>query len=127
VGPEGPAQGPRDEASRDEGGPVGASHQALAAYAARAEELFTRIEHGLATGADCTALSAPVYELADDLASVGSHKSLVKALRELAGALRRSPNPRPELAAARKAFADAMVPSPPGRAKRHEWWRAPGS
>lgn len=71
------------------------------------------IEHCLAKGADCTALSAPVYELADDLASVGSHKPLVKALRELAGALRYSPNPRPELAAARKAFAYAVVPPPP--------------
>lgn len=111
-------------------GPVAASggaHQALAAYTARAEELFTHIEHCLAKGADCTALSAPVYELADDLASVGSHKLLVKALRELAEALRHSPNPRPELAAARKAFADAVVPPPPGRARRHEWWRTPGS
>jgi hypothetical protein len=104
----------------------GGAHQALAAYTARAEELFTHIEHCLAKGADCTALSAPVYELADDLASVGSHKPLVKALRELAGALRSSLNPRPELAAARKAFADAVLPPTPGRAQRHEWWRAPG-
>ena len=109
------------------GGPGGAAHQALAAYTARAEELFTRIEHCLAKNADRTALFAPVYELADDLASVGSHKPLVKALRELAEALRYSPDPRPELAAARKAFADAVVPPPPGRARRHEWWRAPGS
>ena len=118
---------PRDEASWDEGSGSVVVNQALAAYTARAEELFTHIEHCLAEGADCTALSAPVYELADDLASVGSHKPLVKALRELAGALRYSPNPRPELAAARKAFADAVVPPPPGRARRHEWWRAPGS
>jgi hypothetical protein len=127
VDPWDPAQEPRDEASWDEGGPGSAANQALAAYTARAEELFTHIEHCLAKGADCTALSAPVYELADDLASVGSHKPLVKALRELAGALRYSPNPRPELAAARKAFAYAVVPPPPGRARRHEWWRAPGS
>ena len=120
------AVGPRDEASWDDG-PGSAANQALAAYTARAEELFTRIDRCLAEGADCTALSAPVYELADDLASVGSHKPLVKALRELAGALRHSPNPRPELAAARKAFAGAVVPPPPGRARRYEWWRAPGS
>jgi Ca-activated chloride channel family protein len=121
------APGPRDEASWDEGAPGGAVTQALAAYTARAEELFTRIEHCLAMGAVCTALSARVYELADDLASVGSHKPLVKALRELAGALRYSPDPRPQLAAARKAFADAAVPPPPGRVRRHEWWRAPDS
>ena len=127
VGPRDPALGPRDEASWDNGGPGGAAHQALAAYAARAEELFNRIELCLAKDADRTALSAPVYELADDLASVGSPESLVKALRELAGALRYSPDPRPELAAARKAFADAVVPPPPGQARRDEWWRAPGS
>jgi len=132
VGPWDPDQGLRneaswDEASWDEGGSGGAAHQALAAYTARAEELFTRIERCLAKDAGCTALSAPVYELADDLASVSSHTPLVKALRELAGALRYSPNPRPELAAARKAFADAVVPSPPVRARRHEWWRTPGS
>ncbi len=126
-GPWSPAQAPGDEASRDKVGPGGAAHQALAAYTARAEELFTSIEQCLAKGADCTALSAPVYELADDLASVGSHESLVKALRELAGALRYSPNPRPELAAARRAFADAVVPPPPGLARRDEWWRAPRS
>jgi Ca-activated chloride channel family protein len=121
------AVSPRAEASWDQGGPDATANQALAAYTARAEELFNRIEHCLATGADCADLCAPAYELADDLASVGWHQPLVKALRELATALRCSPNPRPELAAARKAFADAMVPSPPGRAKRHEWWRAPGS
>jgi hypothetical protein len=123
----GPARAPRPGASWDEDGPDRTANQALAGYTARAEELFTRIEHCLAKGADCTTLSAPVYELADDLASVGSHKPLVKAMRELAEALRDSLNPRPELAAARKAFADALVPPPPGRARRHEWWRAPGS
>jgi Ca-activated chloride channel family protein len=110
-------------------GPVAASggaSQALAAYTARAEELFTRIEHCLAEGSDCAALSAPVYELADDLASVESHKPLIKALRELAGALRDSSNPRAELAAARQAFAAALVPPRPGRVRRDEWWRAPG-
>jgi hypothetical protein len=121
------APAPRPGASWDEDGPDRAANQALAGYTARAEELFTRIEHCLAKGADCTTLSAPVYELADDLASVGSHKPLVEAMRELAEALRDSPNPRPELAAAREAFADALVPPPPGRARRHEWWRAPGS
>jgi Ca-activated chloride channel family protein len=117
----------REEASWDEGGPGGAAHEALAAYAARAEELFTRIEHCLAKGPDCAGLSAAVDELAADLASVGSHESLVKALRELARALRDSRNPRPELAAARKAFAEAPVPPPQARARRREWWRAPGS
>ena len=131
--PSGPAraalnQEPGDETSWDKGALDGAAYQALAAYAARAEELFTRIEHCLAKNADRTALYASVYELADDLASVGSHKPLVKALRELAGALRHSPNPRSELAAARKAFADAVVsPPPPGKAGRGKWWRAPGS
>jgi hypothetical protein len=121
------AKGPRAEALWDNSGGGGAAHQALAAYTARAEELFTRIEHCLAKNADRTALFASVYELADDLASVGSHKPLVKALRELAEALRSSPDPRPELATARKAFADAAVPPPPGQARHHEWWRAPGS
>jgi len=113
-------------AARGPAAALGAANQALAAYTARAEELFTRIEHCLASSADRTALSALADELADDLDSVGSPKPLVKALRELAGALRYSPNPRPELAAARKAFADAVVP-PPGQARPHEWWRAPGS
>ena len=110
-------------------GPVaasGAAHQALAAYTARAEELFARIERCLAKGAGCTTLSGPVDELAEDLASVGLHKPLVKALKELARALRDSPDPRPELAAARKAFADAVAPPHPGRARRDGWWRAPG-
>lgn len=122
VGPWGPAQGPRDETSWDKGG---AANQALAAYAARAEELFTRVEHCLAQNVDRTALSALVDELSGDLASVGSPEPLVKALRELARALHYSPDPRPELAAARKAFADAVVP-PPGQARR-QWWRTPGS
>jgi Ca-activated chloride channel family protein len=127
VGSWGPAQGPAAEASRDNDSPGGAAHQALAAYGARAEQLFTRIEHYLDQNADRTALAALVDELADDLASVGSRDPLVKALRDLAEALRHSPNPRPELATARKAFADAAVPSPPGPARRHAWWRAPGS
>jgi Ca-activated chloride channel homolog len=122
-----PAQDPRDEASWEEGRPDGAANQALAAYTVRAEELFSRIEHCLAAGAARTSLSALVYELADDLASVGSHESLVKALRELATALRGSPNPRPALAAARKVSAGALVPPPPEGAGRREWWRAPGS
>jgi Ca-activated chloride channel homolog len=122
----GSAQAPRPGASWNEGGPGGAANQAPAGYTARAEELFTRIEHCLAEGADCAALSAPVYELADDLASVGSHKPLIKALRELAEVLRDSSNPRAKLAAARKAFADALVLPTPGRARRDEWWRAPG-
>jgi hypothetical protein len=112
--------------TRDEGAPGGTANQALTAYAARAEELFTRIERCLAKGADCTALSVPVDELAEDLTSVGSDEPLVKALRKLAEAVRNSPNPRAELAAARKAFADALVPSPSGQPPRDEWWRAPG-
>jgi Ca-activated chloride channel family protein len=126
-GPGSPAvnEEPGDKASRDAGAPGGAAYRALAAYAARAEELFTRIEHCLAENADRAALFASARELADDLASVGSHEPLVKALRELAEALRDSPNPRPELAAARKAFAGAVVsPPPPGRAGRDKWWRA---
>ena len=121
-------EGPGNETSCDKGALDGAAYQALAAYTARAEELFTRIEHCLAKNADRTAFYASVYELADDLDSVGSHKPLVKALRELAVALRYSSNPRPELAAARKAFTDAVVsPPPPGKAGRGKWWRAPGS
>ena len=128
MAPMGPARESREEASLDTGAPGGAADQALAAYTARAEELFTRIEHCLAKNADRTALCALVDELADDLASVGPHKPLVKALRELARALRYSPDPRPELAAARKAFAGAVVPPPPpGKVRRREWWRAPGS
>lgn len=123
--PMSPAQESRAETSSDT--PGGAATQALAAYAARAEELFTRIEHCLANNADRTPLSASIDELADDLASVGSHGPLVEALRELARSLRYSPDPRPELAAARKAFADAVIPPSPAKARRREWWRAPGS
>lgn len=101
--------------------------QSLAAYAARAEELFARIERCLAENADRTALYVMIDELADDLTSVGAPNPLVRALRELAEALRHSADPRPALAAARKAFADAAVPPPPGRSGRREWWRAPGS
>jgi Ca-activated chloride channel family protein len=122
-----PAQGLREEASLDEGGPGGAATQALAAYTARADQLFTRIEHYLDQNADRTAFAALVDELADDLASVGAHDPLVKALRELAEALRHSPNPRPGLAAARKAFTDAAVPPSARPARRNAWWRAPGS
>lgn len=97
------------------------------AYALRVKELFESIEACLAASTDRGSVAAAADELADDLASIGSPEPLVKALRELAGALRYSPNPRPELATARKAFADAVVPPPPGRARGHEWWRAPGS
>ena len=125
--PAGPARESRHEPSWDTGGSGGAAQQALAAYAARAEELFARIERCLARNADHAALSAPVGDLADDLASVLSHEPLIKALRELAEALRRSRDPRPELAAARKALAGAVVPPAPGRVRRREWWRTPGS
>jgi Ca-activated chloride channel family protein len=125
--PTGLARESLNETSWDTGGPGDAADQALAAYTARAEQLFTRIEHHLDQNADRTALAALVDELADDLASVGSRDPLVKALRELAEALRHSANPRSELAAARKAFADAAVPPSAGPARRHAWWRATGS
>jgi Ca-activated chloride channel family protein len=121
------AQASRIEASRTESGPGGAADQALAAYAARAETLFRCVEDGLDREADGTALAARVSELADDLASVGSPGPLVQALRKLAEALRRSPSPQPQLAAARQAFADALVPPTPGRPRSREWWRTPGS
>jgi hypothetical protein len=60
---------------------------------------------------------------------VGSADRLVTALRRLAAALRSSRNPRAELAAARKVFADtAMVPPPAGGRPetRRDWWHMPG-
>ena len=108
------SQALRIEASGDEVAPGGTADQALAAYAARARELFTRIEDCLNREAACAALAAPVSELADDLASVGAPELLGQALQELAEALRRSPSPRAELAAARATFADALVPPAPG-------------
>jgi Ca-activated chloride channel family protein len=125
--PTGPARESRNEPSWDRGSPGDAAHHALAAYTARAEELFARIERCLAKNADHAALSAQVTELADDLASVLSREPLIKALRELAEALRCSRDPRPELAAAREAFAGAVVPPAPGRVRRREWWRTAGS
>jgi len=125
--PTGPARESRNDTSWATDGTGGAAHQVLAAYTARAAELFARIERCLATNADHAALSAPVCDLADDLASVLSPEPLIKALRELAEALRRSRDPRPELAAARKAFAGAVVPPAPGRVRRRDWWRTPGS
>jgi Ca-activated chloride channel family protein len=125
--PTGPARESRNETSWDTDGSGGAASEVLAAYTARAEELFARIEHCLAKSADQAALSAPVCELADDLASVLSHEPLIKALRELAEALRCSRDPRQELAAARKAFAGAVAPPPPGPPRRQVWWRTAGS
>lgn len=96
------------------------------AYPTSVEELFARIEDCLDRGAGWRDLSAPAYGLAGELASAGSLKPLAAAVHELAGALRYSPNPRPELAAAGKAFADALVPPPPGRrARRRERWDSP--
>jgi hypothetical protein len=91
--------------------------------------LFVRIEGCLAPGADGGALAASVEELADDLASVGSDDRLVRVLRRLAAALRSSRNPRTELAAARKVFADtAKIPpaAAGGQEARRDWWRKPG-
>lgn len=92
------------------------------AYPTSVEELFARVEDRLTRGADRRDLSAPAYGLADELASTGSRKRLVEAVRQLGGALRYSPNPRYELAAARKAFADALVPPPLGRGHRPSDW-----
>jgi hypothetical protein len=60
---------------------------------------------------------------------VGSDDRLVKILRRLAAALRSSRNPRAELAAARKAFADTAMVTPAaggGPETRRTWWRKPG-
>jgi Ca-activated chloride channel homolog len=116
----------------------------LEAYLVRAEELFTRIETGLAAGGDRAWLAVMVDELADDLASVGAPDDLHDGLRRLADALRGSGDPHAALAAARQDLAecapttvrpavpDPAIPWPPppraARAgtepdSRRRWWR----
>jgi Ca-activated chloride channel homolog len=97
----------------------------VAAYRARAEELFARIQQDLDQGRDLDGGAAAADELAGDLDSVGSPGELVEALRRLAAALRGSGDPRAALTAARRAFAGKERPTAPapGRAPRHAWWR----
>jgi hypothetical protein len=85
------------------------------AYTTSPEELLACVEDRLARGADWRDLSALAYGLADELAPARSLKPLVEAVRQLGGALRYSPNPRYELAVARKALANSLVPPPIGR------------
>lgn len=97
----------------------------LAAYRLRAEELFARIEDCLARGADSGIVAAQVEELAEDLASVMPDDRLVKVLQRLVAALRSSGNPRAELAAARKSFAETDMAAPGFDGGRRNWWRRP--
>lgn len=93
-------------------------------YPTSVEELLAHIEDRLTQGMDCRDLSAPAYVIAAELTS---RTRLADAVRYLAGALRYSPNPRFELAAARKALADSLAPPPPPgrRTRRRERRRTP--
>jgi hypothetical protein len=96
-----------------------------AAYLARAEELFDRIQQDLDQGRDLDGAAAAADELAGDLDSVGSPAELVEALRRLAGALRGSSDPRAALAAARRACTgdERSTARALERAPRRAWWR----
>jgi Ca-activated chloride channel homolog len=108
-------------------GPAGAAPGPVpvAAYLARAEELFDRIQQDLDQGRDRDGAAAAADELAGDLDSVGSPGELIEALRRLAAALRGSGDPRAALAAARRAFTgeERTTAADPGRAPRRAWWR----
>lgn len=118
----------------------------LEAYLVRADELFARIETGLAAGGDRARLAVMVDELADDLGLVGAPDDVRDALGRLADALRGSGDPHAALAAARQHLArwtpmtvPPEVPDPavlwpppplprparpaPGPESRRRWWR----
>lgn len=88
----------------------------LASYLSRAVEIFDRAQRDLDCRRDLAPAATAVDELADDLESVGCSGYLPRALRELARALRWNDDPRPELAAVRRALT-AVSPN------RREWWR----
>jgi Ca-activated chloride channel homolog len=121
-----PAAGPAVTAPGAAPGPFPpAGPVPAAAYLARAEELFARIQQDLDRGRGLDDAAAAADELAGDLDSVGSPGELVEALWRLAAALRGSGDPRAALAAARRAFAGEERPTAraPGPASRRAWWR----
>jgi Ca-activated chloride channel homolog len=99
----------------------------LAAYLARAEELFARIQQGLDEDGDpagLARLAAAADELAGDLDSVSWPGEPAEVLRRLADALRGPGDPRAALAAARRAFAEeTLMARAPVPGARRAWWR----